>query len=319
MATISAPTTIGLLPISGFALMSYASVAEPLRAANLLAPEPLYEVQTLGSDPYVSSSGGALVPCTHGFEAALKCNLVCVIAGGSLNAFENATVLSLLRKLARNGVRLAGISGGPVVLAKAGVMQGRRMTVHWEHAAALSETHDDLLLERSLFVIDRDRITCAGGTAPLDLMHALIAADHGADLARRVSDWFMHTEVRPSGGPQRSGLVERVGTTTRAVLDAVEVMETHLADPLSLGQLASIAGVSTRQLNRLFEAKLGTTTMGYYRKLRLELAQRLLIQSKLSITEIAFATGFAGSAHFSKAYSTEFGHSPSMMKKTILP
>jgi len=294
--------------------MSYASVVEPLRAANLLHSRPCYDILHISQHSAVASSNGALIPCDLGFEAAMQCDLIFVIAGGTPEKFDDSTITTLLRKLARQGVRLAGVSGGPVILAMAGVMKDRRMTVHWEHAAALSEAQQDLWLERSLFVIDRDRITCAGGTAPLDLMHALIAADFGADLARQVSDWFMHTEVRPSGGPQRSGLVERVGTTTRAILDAVEVMETHLADPLSLSQLASIAGVSSRQLSRLFEAKLGHTPMGYYRKLRLELAQRLLGHSKLSITEIAFATGFAGSAHFSKAYRAHFGHPPSDVK-----
>ena len=145
----------------------------------------------------------------------------------------------------------------------------------------------------------------------MDLMHALIARDHGAPFARLVSDWFMHTEVRPSGGPQRAGLVERVGVTNAAILDAVEAMEAHVAEPLSLARLAETAGLSPRQLNRLFREKLGRPVMRYYRELRLEKAQSLLRNSPLSLTQIALATGFASSAHFSRAYSARYGQPPS--------
>ncbi|MGI9271461.1 MAG: GlxA family transcriptional regulator, partial [Woeseiaceae bacterium] len=237
-----------------------------------------------------------------------------VVAGGNPEGFRDDDVFAWLRQLARSGIRLGGISGGPVVLAAAGVMQDRRMTVHWEHAAALGEISPLLLVERSLYVIDRDRVTCAGGTAPLDLMHALIAEQQGPQLARKVSDWFLHTEVRPSGGPQRAGRVVRYETTDRSVLSAIEAMENHLADPLSLSQLARISGVSPRQLNRQFRAKLGTTTMAFYRNLRLETARRLITHSSLAMTEIALATGFANSAHFATTHSNRYGKPPSSIR-----
>ena len=141
-------------------------------------------------------------------------------------------------------------------------------------------------------------------------MHALLTRQHGAGFARRVSDWFMHTEVRPSGGPQRAGLVERFGVSDPAVIQAIEMMENHVADPLNLDQLARLCGLGARQLNRLFREKLGDSTMAFYRGLRLEKARNLLEQSVLSVTEIALATGFASSAHFSTAFKERFGHSP---------
>ena len=220
-----------------------------------------------------------------------------------------------LRRLTRLGVRLGGVSGGPYILAAAGLMRNRRMTVHWEHAAALAELSPAPLLERSLYVIDRDRVTCAGGTAPMDLMHALIAERHGPDFARLVSDWFLHTDVRPSGGPQRAGLVARYGTTRRAMLDAIEAMENNVAEPLTLSELARFSGVSPRHLNRLFRDEVGRTTMAFYRDLRLEKARNLLRNSPLPMTEIALATGFAGSAHFSKAHSARHGAPPSSLRR----
>ncbi len=216
--------------------------------------------------------------------------------------------------MSRTGAMIGGVSGGPVILAKAGVMRGRRMTVHWEHAAALKEISPELMIEKSLYIIDRDRVTCAGGTAAMDLMHALIARDHGTPFARLVSDWFMHTDIRPSGGQQRGGLVERVGTINAVVLIAVDAMENHIADPLTLQHLGLIARISPRQLNRLFRDKLGMPTMKYYRELRLDKAQSLLRNSPLALTEIALATGFANSAHFSTTYKTYFGYPPSQSR-----
>lgn len=316
------PYRIGLLLIDGFALMSYAAAVEPLRAANLLAGEMLYEICHIGCGSAVctsevcasgvcTSSGGAKVPATGQVGRGHDFDLVLVVAGGDPIAFRDPPTFQWLRLLSRKGVKLGGVSGGPAVLALAGLMEGRRMTVHWEHAAALSELAPGLMLERTLYVIDRDRISCAGGTAPLDLMHALITEQHGAAFARRVSDWFLHTEVRQSAGPQRAGLSQRYGTTSLAVLLAIEAMENHIADPLALDQLARLSGVSPRHLNRLFREKLGSSTMEFYRRLRLEKARSLLQQLPMSITEIALATGFSNPGHFAICFRENFGFTPS--------
>lgn len=303
---------IGVLLLDGFAMMSYASLVEPMRAANLLSRRKLYDIIHVGrSLEPIASSGAASVTPEVSVGADLKLDYLFVVAGGDPTGFAHAPTFAWLSRQALAGVRLGGVSGGPIILALAGLMAGRRMTVHWEHAAALSEISPHLLLDRSLFVIDRDRLTCAGGTAPMDMMHALITRHHGAPFARMVSDWFMHTEIRPSVGPQRSGLIERVGSRNAAILEAVRAMEANVAEPLDLGALARIAGLSPRQLNRLFRAELGRSTMGYYRDLRLDKAQSLLRNSPLSLTEIALACGFASSSHFSRAYAASFGQPPS--------
>lgn len=310
---------IGVYAVPGFALMSYAATVEPLRAANLLAGRTLYELVNFSEDPVpVRSSGPALVDAEARVGEMPSLDFLFVVAGGDPAAFGDPKVLAWLRRMARAGVTLGGVSGGPVILARAGLMTARRMTVHWEHAGALAEINPNLLLERTLYVIDRDRVTCAGGTAPLDLMHTLIALHHGAAFARLVSDWFMHTEVRPAFGPQRAGLAERVGTTNRAVLDAVDAMEANLAEPLSLGELARIAGVSPRQLNRLFATHLGQPTMRYCSMLRLMKARSILRNSSLSVTEVALACGFANMANFSTRFREAFGHPPSRSRNSSL-
>src|SRR6056297_1003232 len=253
---------IGILPIPGFAMMAYAALTEPMRAANLLAGQDLYEMINIGTTSETgASSGNGMVAVQAMTGDDMKLDYLFVVAGGDPAAFHSRAVTSWLHRAARQGVVLGGVSGGPVILAQAGLMDGRRMTVHWEHAAGLTEAQPDLLLDRTLYVIDRDRVTCAGGTAPMDLMHDLITRHHGAPFARLVSDWFMHTEIRPAVGPQRSSLVERVGSTNPAILAAVRAMEANVAEPLTLDRLAQVAGVSARQLNRLFTEKLGRSTM----------------------------------------------------------
>ncbi|MEM9241221.1 MAG: GlxA family transcriptional regulator [Pseudomonadota bacterium] len=303
---------IGILVLDGFAAMSFAALTEPMRAANLLARQQIYDTVIFSAKGHPAQSSGATIvmPNTRiGQDDRL--DYVFVVAGGDPMRFSDPGVTAWLTRMSRAGIPLGGVSGGPVILARAGLMEKRRMTVHWEHATALAEVSPHLVIERSLYVIDRDRVTCAGGSAPMDLMHDLITQHHGTEFARQVSDWFMHTNIRPSGGPQRAGLLERVGSQNPIILDAVKTMEAHVAEPLPLESLAKTAGVSPRQLNRLFAEKLGRPTMRYYREVRLEKAQSLLRNSPLSLTEIALATGFANSSHFSRAYAAQFGQPPS--------
>lgn len=303
--------------------MSYSCIVEPLRAANLLARRPIYEVVHFGAMPLVQSSGGAAIEPQHPVGKMVDLDLMLVVAGGDPFAIEDRAMFGWLAKLARRNVRIGGVSGGSVVLANAGLMAGRRLTVHWDHAAPLAERFPDILIERRLYVIDRDRVTCGGGTAPLDLMHALIAAHHGGVFARLVSDWFLHTDIRAAAAPQRGGVAERFDAHSPHVLEAITAMESHVGDPLSLAQLALMARISPRHLNRLFVDVFGQSVMGYYRDLRLDTARRLLRSTAMRIGEIAEATGFSTPGHFSNAFQSRFGLRPRADRKSpesaILP
>lgn len=236
---------------------------------------------------------------------------------------NDAPLFAELRRLSAHGAKLGGISGGAVVLAKAGVMQNRRFTVHWEHFDDLQANSPDLLMERRLYVIDRDRSTCAGGIAPLDMMHAIIRSSHGDDLARAVSDWFIHTGVREAEDPQRhseSSIQRDIdGMPLSALVQATyELMETHLADPLTLRQLAAITSTSERQLQRRFSQETGGGVMKAYMNLRLQKADELIRRTKLPFLEIALTTGFTNQAHFSKTYRQHFNASPSEQRRSRL-
>ncbi|MEM1149018.1 MAG: GlxA family transcriptional regulator [Pseudomonadota bacterium] len=314
MQKTDTPVRIGIWPVPGYAMMSCASVLEPLRAANLGGPAPLFDLAVFGAADGAVSSSGAILPTQHRLGSVPPLDMFLVIAGGDPFAFDDAQAFEWLRTMAHHVPLIGGVSAGPVLLARAGLLSGRICTVHWEHAAELSTQYPDITVKRRLFVMERDRVTCGGGTAPMDLMHALIARAHGKAVARRVSDWFLHTDVRSASAPQRAAYADQAGSAPRAVQEAIALMEDHLSDPLSLPQLGLICGVSARQLNRLFSEVFGTSTMAFYRKIRLEAGRHLIRTSDLTLVEIADATGFHSAGHFSHQFAKAYETRPSALR-----
>jgi transcriptional regulator GlxA family with amidase domain len=310
--TVPAIGSVGFLLVPGFALMSYAAAVEPLRAANQLAGKVLYRWwQTApGDKPAIASNGAAVLPDFKFGSDVGSLDLLLVCAGGNPAAFNDRRTFAWLRKLARQRLLIGGISGGPFVLAKAGLLTGRRCTVHWEHMPAFQEAFPDVQLTRALFELDGDRITCSGGVAGLDLMVALITRDHGYELGAAVSDWFLHTQVREGDGPQRMDLRFRLGIADEKLLAVLKVMEGNLEVPCSREQLADLAGVSVRQLERLFRKHMGRGIHTHYLSLRLGRSMQLLRETSLSVLEIAVATGFGSASHFSRVFRRAFEFSP---------
>ncbi len=314
------PLRVGFLLIPGFALMSYASVVEPLRAANVLAGRTLYKWRHISiRGPDIAASNDVRIQADVSIAKAGRFDVIFVCAGGNPQTFDHPPTFAFLRQAARHGVKLGGVSAGPYLLAKAGVLDGYRCTVHWEHVPAFTETFPFLSLSRSLFEIDRDRFTCAGGIAALDMMHALIRTDHGAALAAAVSDWFLQTEVRRGEVAQRLSPTERFGVHHPKLIETLLRMERRIEVPLAPRELARLAALSVRQLERLFAQHLGTTINRRYLRMRLEHARILLRQSTLPVAQIAVATGFAVPMHFSRCYKTFFGLAPSRERKVGTP
>jgi transcriptional regulator GlxA family with amidase domain len=302
---------IGFLLLDQFALMSYASAVEPLRAANVLAGLDLYEWRHVSvSGPVCIASNGVAVTADCQVGDPVGFSTLLVVAGGNPAAFHDPKTLAWLRSLAQKGVRLGGVSGGSYVLARAGLLDGYRCTIPWEHAPALMEEYPDLDLRHSLFEIDRDRLTCAGGIAALDMMVDLIERDHGHALGAAVSEWHLRTQVRAGGSSQRMTLRERFGVSNEKLLRVLAYMETHLDEPAPTEHLAAVAGATPRQLQRMFLQHLGVTPMRHYLGVRLDRGQTLLQQTAMPLTEVAVACGFVNANHFSRAYKDRFGHPP---------
>jgi transcriptional regulator GlxA family with amidase domain len=311
----AAAQSVGFLLVPGFALMSYAAAVEPLRAANQISGRTLYRWwhAAPGGKPVTASNGVAIIP-DFGTSVPSDADLVFVCAGGNPAIFDDKEVFAWLRRLARRGVTIGGISGGPYVLAKAGLLDGRRATLHWEHLPAFREAFPGIATVPSLFEIDGNRITCSGGISALDMMVALIARDHGRQLAAAVGDWFLHTHIREGMGPQRMDLRFRLGVSDEKLLGVLRSMEINLQAPQPRAALARDAGISLRQLERLFRHQIGHGIHKHYRWLRLERARHLLRETTLPVLDVALETGFASSSQFSRAYKRAFGEPPSLTR-----
>lgn len=313
---------VGFIVLPQFALLSVASAIEPLRAANALAGQTLYEwrIYTIDGAPALASCGaqmtGAPLDALHAQEIPLDTVFVCT--GGGPRDWQFPELAAHLSRLAQRGVRLGGLSGGAYVLAQCRLLANRRFTVHWEYVPALREAFPTLEPESARFVLDHDRITCGGGVAALDMMHALIAQRHGPAFARRVSDWYLHRQVDASQAPQRASTTQRFQVHHPGLVAMLEKMQATVGEPLSRQAMARHVGISVRQIDRLFASFLGRSYRQQYRQLRLAHARLLLEQSALSMTQVAMATGFNSATHFSRSFRAQFGVSPRQMRTGVI-
>ena len=278
------PKLFGFLLHPRFSMMAFSSAVEPLRAANRQADRQIYDWRIVSRDggPVSSSSDIAVLP--HGgiddFEFLPN---VVVVAGISAQLLDDKRIFAWLRRLERRGARMGALSTGSYTLAKAGLLDGYRCTIHWENLAGFREDFPEIEATEELFEIDRSRFTCSGGTATLDLMLSLIAADHGRALATKVAEQFIHERIRDPHDRQRMNLRSRLGISHPRLLNVLELMEQNLEEPLARTKLARRTGLSTRQLERLFRKYLGRTPTRYYQELRLERARILLTQTSMTV------------------------------------
>ncbi len=311
METAANPKKVGFLLVPGFALLAYASAMEPLRAANRLSGQNLYKWCHISpEDPVAMASCGIGITADHLVGSDVDLDMLLVVAGGNPFLFDHGKTFSWLRSIAKSGVQVGGISGGPVILARAGLLDGYRCTVHWEHVPAFRETFPNLRLTDNLYEIDGERLTCAGATAALDMMHGLLTSRHGKLLGGAVSDWFLQTQIRTCSERQRLTLRDRYDVTDAKLLGILEVIEDAGDGRLTRSELASTAGISVRQMERLFRNHLKTSFTAHYKEVRLKRAQQLLRQTSLSIIDVGNVCGFGSASHFSHSYASRFGYPP---------
>ncbi|MDX1711260.1 MAG: GlxA family transcriptional regulator [Rhodovibrionaceae bacterium] len=309
--------TFGFLLVPKFSMLAFTSALEPLRAANNISGERLFawRVITVDGGPVAASNGvGGLGQSSIAEEEAhAASNLpdtLIVVSGDRAHEFNDRQTLNWLRWMARQGVRLGAVSTASYLLARAGLLDGYQCTIHWETLAAFTEEFPDLDVTDEVFEIDRNRLTCSGGTASMDMMLSLIGLEHGRELATGVAENFMHERIRDTHDHQRMALRTRLGISHPKLLSVISLMEEHLEEPLSRAELAERAGLSTRQLERLFRKYLSRTPTRYYLELRLHKARQLLAQTSMSVLDVALACGFVSASHFSKCYREYFDRTP---------
>jgi len=302
---------IGFLLVPEFSLIAFGSAVDPLRMANRLGGRQSYTwtVLTTDGEPITSSSGIRVTPDASIAQAG-ELDLLFVCGGNRVHLAGDRALLGWLRKMAQKKVPLGAICTGSYLLARAGLLDGYRCTIHWENMASLREEFPNIVVSQELFEIDRDRYTCSGGTAPLDMMLTLIGRHHGSELAVAASEEFICERIRGRNDRQRVPLRLHLGTSQPKLVEAVSLMEANVEEPMSLDELAGHVRLSRRQLERLFQKHLNCVPTRYYLELRLARARQLLLQTTMSIVDVAFACGFVSAPHFSKCYRDYYGIPP---------
>ena len=310
------PFTILFYLVDGFSMMALSAAVEPLRAANRLLQQPRYGWSLAAAQAgNVRASNGIEIAAHHGLDTAPQADLTVIVASLFDPGEQPATLFGWLRRLRADGRMIAAISNGTMLLARAGVLGNRRVTIHWEMAHELTAGYPQLEVTQDIYCWDKSVLTAAGGVAAMDMMLAFIAEMDGWDIAADIAEQFLHGPIRPAGQAQRHDLRWRFGITDPRLLQAIEIMKSHPAEPVRIARIATDVGISERQLERLFMAELGQLPSDFYIDMRLRNARGMLIGSTEPLEAIAHMCGFSSLGHFSRSFKAHFGESPSVTRR----
>jgi len=297
--------------LDNFSLLCFSTAIESLRIANRMSGRKLYEWILIGEGGVSAAcSAGTVFQLDHDLVEMNRDDTVLVCSGIDVQKATTKKVLSWLRREARKGLMMGGLCTAAYSLAKAGLLDGKRATIHWENQDSFGEEFEEVTLTKSVFVVDSNRMTTAGGTSSIDLMLKIIADDHGEELANAVADQLIYSSIRTDQDTQRLSIPTRIGVRHPKLSQVIQIMETHIEEPISPSTLASDVGMSTRQLERLFRRYLNRSPKRYYMELRLQKARNLLMQTDMSVINVALACGFASPSHFSKCYRAHYDTTP---------
>ena len=312
------PETFGFLLLPGFPMAALASAVDVLALSNYEAGKELYRSFMLSiREREVESMNGITSLVDYRIEDAPDFDfiVVCCGIGGARVRTNNGE--NWLRSRYLKGATIGAVSTGSWVLARAGLLTGKRCTVHWEDLDAFQDSYPDLLVTTEIYESDGRIFTCSGGSAATDLFLSFVEKDHGKSLTSAVADQLVLETVRSNDAHQRMHSKEMLKSSSFKLADAVGLMETHLDEPISIGGLASQLKMSERQLERLCKENLGQTPQLYYRELRLRHARSLLLTTQLSVSQVAFAAGFCTSSYFAKCFQRLYGLPPSKFRNSV--
>lgn len=293
-------------------MLAFGAAVEPLRIANQLTGKCLYRWHLISED-------GLPVTCSNGVSISVDgdaCNpnrndavFVCSGLEGYVSA--NPKTLDILRQHKSRGGLVGGVCTGAYALASAGLLKGRKFTLHWENQPAFQERYPDLEITRQIYVNDAGIMTCGGGAAAIDMMLDIIENDYGPDLARGIMDMCVHSVKRQQSISQRSSISKSIGSRNHRLMRIIKLMHDNIEEPLTLDELAEIEGISRRQIERLFGLHLNEKPSQHYKNIRLDRARSFMCETDMSVTEVAAACGFSSATVLSRLYKSRFGESPS--------
>ena len=301
-----------LLPDSG--MLSLAATIDPLRAANRLSGRAVYswEIRSVSGNDVLLTSGIRLPaePAIPNMEA----DILAIVAGFNLKAHSSASLQYLIRSLALRVPLVCAIDGGGEILARTGLLDGHRATTHWEDLEDLALAFPDITVVRDRFIQSGKFITTGGASPCIDMMLHLIAGHYGRGLSESVMRAFLYDPVHAGSDPQTLVSVSRLQKRSPKVARAILLMEQRIEEPLSVAEIARESGLSVRRLEMLFRDEFGVGPGRYFRQLRLQEAWRMVLETPRALQEIALRCGFNSQSAFTRAFSDQFGLTPSRLR-----
>ena len=310
-ANVKSPRRFVFVLMENFTLLSFSSALDALRIANRMSGKTLYEWTFIGeNEGVVSCSAGTQFKLDNSLIELHRDDTVLLCGGTSIQEATTEKLIGWLRREARRGLTIGGLCTAAYPMAKAGLLDEKKATIHWENQDSFAEEFLEVELTKTVFVCDGNRYTTAGGTSSIDLLLKIIADEHGEELANAVADQMIYSSIRTDQDTQRLSVPTRIGVRHPKLSKVIQMMEINIEEPISPSILAKDVGMSTRQLERLFRRYLDRSPKRYYMELRLQKARNLLMQTDMSVINVALACGFASPSHFSKCYRAHYDTTP---------
>ena len=308
---VKSPRRFVFVLIENFTLLSFSSALDALRIANRMSGKKLYDWIFIGeNEEFVSCSAGTQFKLDNSLIELHRDDTILLCGGTSIQASTTRKLIGWLRREARRGLIIGGLCTAAYPMAKAGLLDDKKATIHWENQDSFAEEFLEVELTKTVFVCDGNRYTTAGGTSSIDLLLKIIADEHGEELANAVADQMIYSSIRTDQDTQRLSVPTRIGVRHPKLSKVIQMMEINIEEPISPSILAKDVGMSTRQLERLFRRYLDRSPKRYYMELRLQKARNLLMQTDMSVINVALACGFASPSHFSKCYRAHYDTTP---------
>ena len=308
---VKSPRRFVFVLMEHFTLLSFSSALDALRIANRMSGKKLYDWTFIGeSEEFVSCSAGTQFKLDNPLIELHRDDTILLCGGTAIQASTTKKLIGWLRREARRGLIIGGLCTAAYPMAKAGLLDEKKATIHWENQDSFAEEFLEVELTKTVFVCDGNRYTTAGGTSSIDLLLKIIADDHGEELANAVADQMIYSSIRTDQDTQRLSVPTRIGVRHPKLSKVIQMMEINIEEPISPSVLAKDVGMSTRQLERLFRRYLDRSPKRYYMELRLQKARNLLMQTDMSVINVALACGFASPSHFSKCYRAHYDTTP---------
>ena len=310
-AEVKSPRRFVFVLMEHFTLLSFSSALDALRIANRMSGKKLYDWTFIGeNEEFVSCSAGTQFKLDTALIELHRDDTILLCGGTTIQDSTTKKLIGWLRREARRGLIIGGLCTAAYPMAKAGLLDEKKATIHWENQDSFAEEFLEVELTKTVFVCDGNRYTTAGGTSSIDLLLKIIADDHGEELANAVADQMIYSSIRTDQDTQRLSVPTRIGVRHPKLSKVIQMMEINIEEPMSPSILAKDVGMSTRQLERLFRRYLDRSPKRYYMELRLQKARNLLMQTDMSVINVALACGFASPSHFSKCYRAHYDTTP---------